>query len=237
MCFGSWWDFECFGVIRHGWYSWNGLYSQNALVAFPHFTSEHLSLSECEAKQTRLIFSWHNQLGYSCHFMWKICRQNDFATLALYFVKIKIKSFFLFCANIGKGLSLRDCWQTQKASEGQLLRWWLSFPFWFLNTTWNRLESQHSIKVESQRCPPALGGQGSNIKEIRGCVTPWDEKVRSIPGSWIPVGCKSVSPTFWRTTLIGTDAATKTDEFSEKLQKAFAPPPHFLNIILKIFHT
>ena len=46
-----------------------------------------------------------------------------------------------------------------------------------------------------------------------------------------------MSPTFWRTTL-GTDAATKTDEFSEKLQKAFAPTPtHFRKIILKISHS
>ena len=83
-----------------------------------------------------------------------------------------------------------------------------------------------------------VGIEGSNIKRNqRICVTPWDEKVRSIPGSWIPVGCKSVSPTFWRTTL-GTDAATKTDEFSEKFQKAFAPTPtHFRKIILKISHS
>ena len=33
---------------------------------------------------------------------------------------------------------------------------------------------------------------------------------------------------------LGTDGPTKTDEFSEKFQVAFDPPPHFWKIILRI---
>ena len=35
---------------------------------------------------------------------------------------------------------------------------------------------------------------------------------------------------------LGMYHASKTDEFSEKFQMAFDPPPHFRKIILRIFH-
>ena len=36
---------------------------------------------------------------------------------------------------------------------------------------------------------------------------------------------------------LGKDAATKSDEFLEKLQTAFDPPPHFWKIMLQIFYN
>ena len=35
--------------------------------------------------------------------------------------------------------------------------------------------------------------------------------------------------------MLGTGDATKTDEFSEKFQMAFDPPPHFRKIMLQSF--
>ena len=36
---------------------------------------------------------------------------------------------------------------------------------------------------------------------------------------------------------LGKDPATKSDEFLEKLQTAFDPPPHFWKIMLQIFYN
>ena len=37
--------------------------------------------------------------------------------------------------------------------------------------------------------------------------------------------------------LLGKGGATKSDEFSEKIQTAFDPPPHFRKIMLNFFMT
>ena len=52
-----------------------------------------------------------------------------------------------------------------------------------------------------------------------------------MPAQWeFQVGPKKICK-----TRLGTGHATKTDEFSEKVQTAFDPPHHFQKIILQFF--
>ena len=46
-----------------------------------------------------------------------------------------------------------------------------------------------------------------------------------------------VNGTSLQQRTLGKDPATKSDEFLEKFQTAFDPPPHFWKIVLQIFYN